>query len=134
MSNLSKLPCPLVQCYAKEKRKTRKICQKVHSKSNSVDNSEQKVRPLHHLNGRGIAIHLVSIAPPAMAGLYILASQKNCYPPPVEILHYFLGLLLLVSSNSSGFLGPPSNSCLFFNLDKNFPPPQGGGDGQKIYP
>ena len=32
------------------------------------------------------------------------------------------------------FSSPPSNSSLFFNFEKKFPTPQGGGKGQNIYP
>ena len=64
-------------------------------------------------------------------GIYSGQPEK-LFPPLVEILPCFLGLELLVSSNSSVFLVLQILPC--FSIWTKFPLPQGGGNGQNIYP
>ena len=61
-------------------------------------------------------------------------SQPDLDCPPHDTLNLvkYTGVNILArqkkSSNSFGFFSPPSNSSLFFNFDKNFLPPRGGGE------
>ena len=68
--------------------------------------------------------------PPSLSFRGIYSGQPEKLFPPVEFFPCFLGLLLLVSSNSYVFLSP-SNSSLFSNLDKKNTPP--GGRMARIY-
>jgi len=78
---------------------------------------------------------------------YIFWPAENYFPVFVDFLRSFKlhkGILTWVLSlfSFSSFppfpllfsWSPPSNYSLFFNLDKNCPPPPPGGDGQNICP
>ena len=92
-----------------------KVCASWHGSSGGID-----WRPT---NSKTILLKKIKLK--HNAGVYILASQKNCPLPHCRNSSLFFGTFITGFFKFFRFFSPPSNSSPFLNFDK-IPLPQGG--------